>query len=144
MAKVIAPNELAEIVTGLLINPALLGELDSVEQHQAFMEEIAQVVANHCGGTISGISAPTCADKSYLTGPDDSPYTLIRPDDSLPSLTQNVWAGFDTDGWEDEIAEAMDEGADIPQPLTQDAINSLRAELQQLLPLTAKRFDTDY
>ncbi|WP_163535577.1 hypothetical protein [Klebsiella pneumoniae] len=37
MTKQILPNELAEIVTGLLIKPELLGELDSREAHQAFM-----------------------------------------------------------------------------------------------------------
>lgn len=40
MTKQILPNELAEIVTGLLIKPELLGELDSREAHQAFMLDI--------------------------------------------------------------------------------------------------------
>ncbi len=34
MTKQILPNELAEIVTGLLIKPELLGELDSREAHR--------------------------------------------------------------------------------------------------------------
>lgn len=40
MTKQILPNELAEIVTGLLIKPELLGELDSREAHQSFMLEV--------------------------------------------------------------------------------------------------------
>ncbi|BAS43780.1 hypothetical protein KOJKO3_p1.142 (plasmid) [Klebsiella oxytoca] len=42
MTKQILPNELAEIVTGLLIKPELLGELDSREAHQAFMLDIGR------------------------------------------------------------------------------------------------------
>ena len=49
MTKQILPNELAEIVTGLLIKPELLGELDSREAHQAFMLDIGRVIAYHCG-----------------------------------------------------------------------------------------------
>lgn len=45
MTKQILPNELAEIVTGLLIKPELLGELDSREAHQAFMLDIGRVIA---------------------------------------------------------------------------------------------------
>ncbi|HIE4904615.1 TPA: hypothetical protein ACXNK4_005408 [Klebsiella pneumoniae] len=46
MTKQILPNELAEIVTGLLIKPELLGELDSREAHQAFMLDIGRVIAD--------------------------------------------------------------------------------------------------
>lgn len=50
MSKQIFPHELAEIVTGLLVKPELLGELDSPQKHQAFMLDIGRVVAEHCGG----------------------------------------------------------------------------------------------
>ncbi len=50
MSKQILPHEIAEIVTGLLVKPELLGELDSPERHQAFMLDIGRVVAEHCGG----------------------------------------------------------------------------------------------
>ena len=43
MTKQILPNELAEIVTGLLIKPELLGELDSREAHQSFMRHCCKV-----------------------------------------------------------------------------------------------------
>ena len=56
MTKQILPNELAEIVTGLLIKPELLGELDSREAHQAFMLDIGRVIADHCGGRVNGIT----------------------------------------------------------------------------------------
>lgn len=52
MPKQTIPNELAEIVTALLVKPELLGELTSVEKHQAFMLDIEKVVANHCGEKI--------------------------------------------------------------------------------------------
>jgi hypothetical protein len=51
MTKQILPNELAGIVTGL-VNPVLLGELDSREAHQNFMQDIGRVVADYCGGRI--------------------------------------------------------------------------------------------
>lgn len=66
MTKQILPNELAEIVTGLLIKPELLGELDSREAHQAFMLDIGRVIADHCGGRVNGITDGDVA-KPYLS-----------------------------------------------------------------------------
>lgn len=133
MAKVIAPNELAEIVTGLLINPALLGELDSVEQHQAFMEGIAQVVADHCGGHVNGVSEPDNED-NYLADEYSSPYVSVSPDDSLPSLHRNAWALHDPEGWEDDLeGELAEHLADDGEPLTSEYTKAARKQLQALL-----------
>ena len=80
MTKQILPNELAEIVTGLLIKPELLGELDSREAHQAFMLDIGRVIADHCGGRINGITDGDVA-KPYLSDIECTPILHIEPDD---------------------------------------------------------------
>ncbi|WP_154922510.1 hypothetical protein [Klebsiella grimontii] len=67
MTKQILPNELAEIVTGLLIKPELLGELDSREAHQAFMLDIGRVIADHCGGLVNGITGSAWKTESMVT-----------------------------------------------------------------------------
>ncbi|EJE84877.1 hypothetical protein ECO9455_04010, partial [Escherichia coli O111:H11 str. CVM9455] len=36
MYKLVSPRELTEIITGLLLKPELLGELDSPEKHRMF------------------------------------------------------------------------------------------------------------
>ena len=141
MSKQILPNELAEIVAGLLIKPELLGELDSPERHQSFIEEIAQVVADHCGGYINGISPADCDDSQYLVDEYSAPYVSVSPDDCLGSLTRNVWAAFDVEGWEEEIAEAESEDADsVSDPMSTDEIKALRNELQQLLSVAAVKY----
>lgn len=84
MTKQILPNELAEIVTGLLIKPELLGELDSREAHQAFMLDIGRVIADHCGGRVNGITDGDVA-KPYLSDIECTPTLHIEPDDRLPS-----------------------------------------------------------
>lgn len=141
MSKQILPNELAEIVAGLLIKPELIGELDSPERHQSFIEEIAQVVADHCGGYINGISPADCDDSQYLVDEYSAPYVSVSPDDCLGSLTRNVWAAFDVEGWEEEIAEAESEDADsVSDPMSTDEIKALRNELQQLLSVAAVKY----
>jgi len=49
MSKQILPNELAEIVTGLLVCPDAFNELSVPEKHMAFMADIGRVVCEHCG-----------------------------------------------------------------------------------------------
>lgn len=143
MSKLILPNELAEIVTGLLIKPNLLGELDSIERHQNFMMDIARVIADHCGGDVNGTN-PSEAVEGYMTDAYSAPYVSIGPNDSLPSLNSNVWAAYDPDGWEEEIIEAMAEDADsVGEPMSKDKAIQLRGELQQLLLVTADQFDQD-
>lgn len=74
MTKQILPNELAEIVTGLLIKPELLGELDSREAHRAFMLDIGRVIAYHCGGLVNGITDGDVA-KPYLSDIECTPFS---------------------------------------------------------------------
>ncbi|HFE4421440.1 hypothetical protein [Klebsiella quasipneumoniae] len=88
MTKQILPNELAEIVTGLLIKPELLGELDSREAHQAFMLDIGRVIAYHCGGLVNGITDGDVA-KPYLSDIECTPILHIESDDRLPSTERN-------------------------------------------------------
>lgn len=128
MSKQILPNELAEIVTGLLVKPALLGELDSPEKHQAFMLDIGRVVAAHCGGEANWINGAD-TNENYLADQHSSPMLSINPNDSLPSLHNNVWSYYDPHGWEDEDCGLLLSG----EPLPAHAGEVLRAQLQGLL-----------
>ncbi len=106
MTKQILPNELAEIVTGLLIKPELLGELDSREAHQAFMLDIGRVIADHCGGRVNGITDGDVA-KPYLSDIECTPTLHIEPDDRLPSTERNVWSNYHVEAWADEGQETI-------------------------------------
>lgn len=104
MSKQILPRELAKIVTALLVEPESVGELDTLDKYQSFIEDIGRVVAEHCGGVINGVSPPL----SGTDGADDEdghPMLSVSPDHRLPSLLQNVWAEYDREGWAAEIAE---------------------------------------
>jgi hypothetical protein len=129
MSKKISPSELAAIVTGLLIKPSLFSELDTPEQYQSFILDIAQVVADHCGGCID---SPDQLESDSQPSPDSysSRYFCVFPDDRLPSINQNVWAAFDPNGWNaaDHLA-----GADDSSPLAPAEVKSLRAALFGLL-----------
>ena len=116
MAKLISTRELATIITALLVKPELLGELDSPEKHRALMEDLGRVVAEHCGGNVTEIALPetdgTAAEGAlqngqpvrYLETKESSPYLIVHPDASLPSVTQNVWMHADHDDSRDERA----------------------------------------
>lgn len=123
MTKQIFPNELAEIVTGLLIKPELMGELDSRESHQAFMLDIAQVVADHCGGRLNGITNGDIA-KPYLSEIECSPCIHVEPDERLPSPECNVWSNYHVDAWAEEGQENVPDTA---------IVQSERRTLQNLL-----------
>jgi len=130
MSKQLLPNELAEIVVGLLVKPSILGELDSPEKHIAFIKDIAEVVADHCGGFINDVHAPWDSDGEdveYLSSQYDSPLVSVSPDDSLPPLSQCVWAYHDPEGWIDESDSEAIEGQ------TMDDIHTKRMQLQRLL-----------
>lgn len=58
MYKLVSPRELTEIITGLLLKPELLGELDSPEKHRMFMADLGRVVAEHCGGLVNSVVLP--------------------------------------------------------------------------------------
>jgi len=127
MSKQILPHELAEIVTGLLVKPELLGELDSLEKHQAFMLDIGQVVAEHCGGEANCINEGD-TEENYLSDQYSSPYLSVSPNDSLPSLLGNVWSYYDLDGWENDVIDCDD--VDAGEPLSTDSITKVRSGLQ--------------
>ncbi|MEZ8028584.1 hypothetical protein [Enterovibrio norvegicus] len=101
MSKQITNEELAELTLGLLLNPELLGELETSDQYKSFMHDIAEVIADHCGGVINCVHEP-------LPGNPDGDNALylvsVSPSDSLPSFNQNVWSAFDPEGWEEEDA----------------------------------------
>ncbi|MFA8274959.1 hypothetical protein [Escherichia coli] len=82
MPKYLLPAELAEIVCGLLVQPALLNELKTPATHKAFMQDIGELVAKHCGGQIDGVIMPEVRDEDsqadYLTSPDETPYIVPR------------------------------------------------------------------
>ena len=104
MSKQILPNELAEIVVGLLLKPELFGKLDSHEKYNAFFLDIGSVVADHCGGAANWVNPG-----ETIPGEDQSPY--LYPIDSYPTLSVGpddlhqdvgVWSYYDTEGWEGE------------------------------------------
>ena len=107
MPKCLLPAELAEIVCGLLVQPTLMNELKTPESHKAFMQDIAELVAKHCGGEIDGVIMPVDRDESsqadYLTSPDVTPYLVVSPGADMHSLTDNVWRHHARDCWLDHI-----------------------------------------
>lgn len=118
MSKQISSGELSLIVTQLLMNPAGIGELDELKTHANFTRDIAEVVAQYCGGEVSDVGVN---DEFGLQNPKgqnvSSPlFVSIYPNDILPSLERNVWCSFDEFGWESEVADdySITEG----QPLT--------------------------
>ncbi len=130
MGKQILTNELAEIITGLLVNPDLLGELDSPEKHADFIRDIGQVVADYCGGDING-AIPCDLPGDGVPSMPAPHYLSVQPNDSLPSLESCIWSFYDPDGWEDEAGSDYDlDSQPAPSKLE---IQSLRASLQGLL-----------
>jgi len=105
-----------------------MGALDSREQHQNFMLDIGRVVADYCGGTANWINEQDFED-NYLSDDTRSPMLSVSPNDSLPSLNRNVWALFDTSGWEGEEVD----GIEIGEPMSQKEISDLKMKLQALL-----------
>lgn len=142
MAKFVSPQELTEIIAGLLLKPELLGELDTPEKHRSLFLELGEVVATHCGGYISDVTEPetdgTSADGGLVSGkpvqylevPESTPYLVVQENECLPSREQNVWMYVDTEGW---VEQGQDEST-IPTP---EMCQSVRRELRQLLaPVT--------
>ena len=120
MYKLVSPRELTEIITGLLLKPELLGELDSPEKHRMFMADLGRVVAEHCGGLVNSVVLPgaevTVPDGLPLNGQpvrylgikESIPHLLVEPDASLPSLAKNVWMYADPEGWKEHFGAEED------------------------------------
>lgn len=139
MSKQIFPRDLAEIITGLLIKPELLGELDSPDKHQAFMRDIGKVVSDHCGGRINWINECDKED-DYLSDQDNSPSLSVSPDRNLPGLHHNVWAYHSPFGWEEEVTAKGE--SDLA--LSAEIISKTRCELQCLLINSALPYEAHF
>lgn len=131
MAKYLTPSELAEIVTGLLVNPTLLGELESSEVHASFMADIGRTVCQYCGGDVVRVSPP----ETPQGDDNDLPMLHVSPNASLPSLNQNVWAVYGPDSWVDE--QASEYGIEVGQKLTPSEASVLRTQLRSLFTPSA-------
>jgi len=131
MAKQILANELAEIVTGLLIRPELLGELDSSEKHEEFIEAIGKIVADFCGGAINGVGPADAADGPELAS---TPMLSVWPNESMPSMERCVWAPYDPEGWDGHTNNEFYLEDDTP--IDVDEKNRLRAIIRSLLTST--------
>ena len=130
MSKQISPNELAEIITGLLVKPNILGEEMTSQQHKKFMLEIGEVVADNFGGIINSINDNwTGTNEGYgeITR-HSSTLMSVSPDERIPSLNVNVWACHDATGWEEEVLDY-----DVGIELTSEERAVKRGELQWLL-----------
>lgn len=132
MPKQILPSELAEIVSGLLVNPTAMGELDSIQSYHSFMLSIAQVVADHCGGEANWVNGPehASAGTSLLL---DAPTVSISPNDSLPDFYRNVWSIYDTEGWDGQSPEEI--GIPAGAPMSQTEAIQRRQLLHQVCNL---------
>lgn len=126
MTKQIQPRDLAEIVTGLLLKPELLNALNSPAKHKAFMLDISEIVAKHCGGEINGISdgLEECpSGENYLSDAFTSPYISVSPNHEIDYTAKNAWSFHDFEGW----------NAYVDKPfMTLETLN-LRSMIQSLL-----------
>lgn len=108
MSKIITTKELATIVNDLLLQPEVVGELEESTVYQEFLEDIATVVADHCGGDVVYVSSPDFDEEEVKdAGLDTRTYgdcyawcVHIQGNDSLPDPEKNIWTyhGFDPDG----------------------------------------------
>ncbi|MCG0456559.1 hypothetical protein L6R44_10625 [Enterobacter cloacae complex sp. ECC445] len=135
MPKFLTPSDFAEIVSGLLVDPQRLGAFAEPGDHQAFLAEMGHVVARHCGGKIDGVMMPEGGEEEqsqpYLSCPETTPYLVVSPDASLPSLTHNVWRYMCANGWVDAVRGTPDTSTDaLP---TRAECREVRTGLQRLL-----------
>lgn len=90
MAKIITAEELASLVSTLLINPHTVGEMPTTSHFASFMTDIAKVVCDHCGGVVKVMAAP-------VDGNPNAWSVGIHGNDSLPD-DGGVWRSFDPQG----------------------------------------------
>ncbi|WP_413460542.1 hypothetical protein [Herbaspirillum huttiense] len=99
MSKQISAAELAEIVHILLTGKkpgqgdgeataVEHGQLDEASQYQRFMTDVAEVVANHCGGEVRN---PAEEFEGVW-------YVGIHGNESLPDTAGGIWAAYDPEG----------------------------------------------
>ena len=100
MYKLVSPRELTEIITGLLLKPELLGELDSPEKHRMFYGRFRPGGGRTLWRSgkqrrLAGAEV-TVPDGLPLNGQpvrylgikESIPHLLVEPDASLPSLAK--------------------------------------------------------
>jgi len=100
MPKIITETELAALVADLICDPASRGEGMDRDRYTRFLRDIAQTVANHCGGEVTcirpGDAHPDRVTDARLIGIDkgnlDYHWQLhIAPNECLPSPGDGVW-----------------------------------------------------
>ncbi len=134
--KYISARDLATIVSTLLLHPERVGELQDREQFATFVGTIAEVVTQACGGVMQEVIPPQ--DVGDGEAPDVW-RAVIRPDDCLPSLDQNIWTMFDVEAaWGGSIPSGDDVDAGMANMATvvdashaealKDAIHQLRRD----------------
>ena len=104
MSKQISSAELAELVSKLLTNPEIAGELAEFHAYKSFMTQIAQVVCDHCGGEVRNEADPL----------DDVWYVGIHGNDSLPPGSEGVWNQYDPEG---ELFDPEENVASAPRDI---------------------------
>lgn len=109
MSKQILPNELAEIVAALLVNPSILKQNLDPEKHQAFMLDIGHVIQNHYGGRVNWVNGEESA-MHYLDDMESSPTLSVGHDPDLPD--NHVWQYHDLTGWDEPEDNDEQERAD--------------------------------
>lgn len=140
MRRAVSATELASIVSHLLTDPSGAGELDEADTFGRFMTDIAQVVADHCGGEI--VSPASSTDKGWTVS--------VTPNDSLPEMG-GVWGECEAQthlGLFQEILDSTRVGIDggLPEDLVvrrdlvaQEYLSGFPADLV----LTRERIEED-
>lgn len=88
MEKQVTAKELAGVVSRLLTETELTGELDSQEKFQGFMTDIAKVVCDYCGGEV--LNSATLVEGMWHVG--------VHGNDSLPDTKGGIWHDIDPEG----------------------------------------------
>jgi hypothetical protein len=130
-------QELAEIVTGLLVEPRLLGVNPTKAEYQHFIEGVSFLITEQFGGCLNSIRVPGNPEDLLGEGLDQGVstqdvYISVDPDDNLvPSIRQNVWSCHDIRGWDEEEVD----GVAIECPFTEGQMEEKRKELSDLLDI---------
>lgn len=92
MSKMINPKELSEIIDRLLVGDMTETHLDEQHRYSSFLEDIAGVVANHCGGEVVGVSF----DEDH-EDPGSEWLVAVRGNADMPE-EGGVWSEYDPEG----------------------------------------------
>jgi hypothetical protein len=120
MRKIVSNKEVATLAHALLIDPSRAKPDMTDEALSAFVFDIAQVIANHFDGVITG-SATVGSQQA------DSPVQVMVEHDGKTPLTDSVWLAYDDHGW----SELFDE-QDITEP-SEFSTAAIRYEHEQVV-----------